>query len=57
MGDGDCQGRKVAYIDLNNLVATEYEKLGPEYVGPKLFIEDHTHTTKEGGAAECKARG
>lgn len=45
---------KVVYIDLNDLVATEYEKLGAEYVGSKLFIEDHTHTTKEG--AQLNAR-
>jgi lysophospholipase L1-like esterase len=36
------------YFDLNNLVATKYESLGPEKVKTKLFLEDHTHATKEG---------
>jgi rhamnogalacturonan acetylesterase len=36
------------YIDLNDLVATKYEQLGPEEVKTKLFLEDHTHTTAEG---------
>jgi rhamnogalacturonan acetylesterase len=36
------------FIDLNDLVATRYESLGPEVVKTKLFLEDHTHTTEEG---------
>lgn len=36
------------YIDLNDLVASRYEALGAEEVKTKLFLEDHTHTTKEG---------
>ncbi len=39
---------RVAYIDLNDLVATHYEQLGIEVVTKKLFITDHTHTNKEG---------
>jgi len=38
----------VIYIDLNDVVATRYEQLGPEEVKSKLFLEDHTHTTLEG---------
>lgn len=36
------------FIDLNDLVATRYEELGPDVVKTKLFMEDHTHTTEEG---------
>lgn len=36
------------YIDLNEITATHYEKLGEPYVNEKLFITDHTHTSKEG---------
>lgn len=36
------------YIDLNDLVATKYEELGPEKVKEALFLKDHTHTTKAG---------
>lgn len=43
-----AQTENVAYIDLNNLVATYYEQLGPEEVKTKLFLQDHTHTTMQG---------
>jgi lysophospholipase L1-like esterase len=36
------------YIDLNEITATHYEALGEPYVNEKLFITDHTHTSKEG---------
>jgi rhamnogalacturonan acetylesterase len=36
------------YIDLNDLVATRYEALGPEEVKTKLFLKDHTHTNTAG---------
>lgn len=35
------------FIDLNNAIADEYEKLGPEKVNA-FFPADHTHTNKEG---------
>jgi rhamnogalacturonan acetylesterase len=38
----------VPYIDLNDLVATKYEQLGPDVVTARLFLTDHTHTTLEG---------
>lgn len=37
----------VPFIDLNELVAREYDGLGPERVAP-LFEGDHTHTSLEG---------
>jgi hypothetical protein len=43
-----AKAESAIYIDLNDLVATRYEAIGPEAVKTKLFIEDHTHTTKEG---------
>ncbi|MBT1698995.1 rhamnogalacturonan acetylesterase [Fulvivirgaceae bacterium PWU4] len=36
------------FIDLNDRVASQYEKLGPDEVKSKLFLKDHTHTTEEG---------
>lgn len=36
------------YIDLNDLVASHYEQLGPDEVKSKFFLEDHTHTTEAG---------
>jgi lysophospholipase L1-like esterase len=36
------------FIDLNDLVATQYELLGPDHVKTKLFLTDHTHTNAEG---------
>jgi rhamnogalacturonan acetylesterase len=38
----------VSFIDLNDLVATKYEQLGPEVVTSKIFLTDKTHTTMEG---------
>lgn len=35
------------FIDLNNLVALEYERLGQQAVAP-FFPKEHTHTSKEG---------
>jgi lysophospholipase L1-like esterase len=35
------------FIDLNELIATEYEKMNPVKV-KTLFPDDHTHTNKEG---------
>lgn len=43
-----AQSENVFFIDLNDLVATRYETLGPEVVQSKLFLKDHTHTTEEG---------
>jgi lysophospholipase L1-like esterase len=38
----------VIYIDLNDLVAEHYERLGIEEVTKKLFMTEHTHTNAEG---------
>lgn len=43
-----AQSQGVLFIDLNDLVAIEYEKLGQETVTAKLFQKDHTHTNMEG---------
>lgn len=47
------------YIDLNEITATHYERLGESYVNEKLFITDHTHTSKEGAQlnALCVSEG
>jgi len=36
------------FIDLNEIVAKQYETIGPEKVKNLLFLEDHTHTTPAG---------
>jgi len=42
------------YIDLNDLVATRYEQLGPEKVKQNIFVKDNTHTTEEGARINAK---
>jgi len=46
------------FIELNNLVADEYDELGPEKVKP-FFPNEHTHTSREGAAlnAACVVKG
>ena len=38
---------KLAFVDVTNIVADQYERLGEEKVKP-LFSTDHTHTSPEG---------
>lgn len=38
---------KVAFLDLNEIIAQQYEALGAEKVEP-LFADEHTHTSREG---------
>jgi lysophospholipase L1-like esterase len=44
---------KVAFVDLNSIIADRYDQLGAEKVAA-LFHGDHTHTSREG--AELNAR-
>ena len=39
--------QKTPYLDLNELIATEYDRLGAEKVDP-LFADPHTHTSRDG---------
>ena len=48
-----AQSQKTPFIDLNEIVAREYDQLGPEKVEP-LFADPHTHTSRAG--AEINAR-
>jgi lysophospholipase L1-like esterase len=43
----------VAFLDLNEIVAREYERLGPDAVGG-LFVADRTHTTLEGATRSAR---
>lgn len=36
------------FVDLNERVAEQYEKLGPDEVSNRYFLKDHTHTTPAG---------
>jgi lysophospholipase L1-like esterase len=42
------------FIDLNDLVAIEYEKLGSDEVTKSLFLQDHTHTNKKGALINAR---
>jgi lysophospholipase L1-like esterase len=42
------------FIDLNELVAIKYEKIGAEKVASEFFLEDHTHTTQKGAELNAK---
>ena len=39
---------KIPFVDLNEITAQKYDKLGPEFVKSKYFPGDHTHTNYEG---------
>lgn len=45
---------KVAFVDLNDLVARHYEELGPDKV-EKLFADEHTHTNDEGAKLNARS--
>jgi lysophospholipase L1-like esterase len=45
---------KVAFVDLNEIIARRYEELGPEKVEP-LFADEHTHTSRAGAELNAAA--
>lgn len=45
---------QVAFVDLNEIIATRYNELGPQAVEP-LFADPHTHTTLAGAEISAKA--
>lgn len=47
------------FVDLNEIVAKQYEATGQEIVGKEYFLNDHTHTTPAGARlnAESVASG
>lgn len=53
-----AKSEKVGFINLNELIAAEYDKLGEEKVNP-LFADPHTHTSRAGAEfnAEIVVRG
>jgi lysophospholipase L1-like esterase len=44
---------KVAFVDLNSIIADRYDQLGAEKVAA-LFQGDHTHTSREGAELNAK---
>jgi len=48
-----AKAEKVAYVDLTNGVADEFQKMGPDAVA-KLFPRDTTHTGAEGAAINAE---
>ncbi len=53
-----AEAERVAFVDLNQIVARHYEQLGPEKVN-SLFADEHTHTNVEGARlnAQCVVEG
>jgi hypothetical protein len=53
-----AEAEGLAFIDLNEMIAERYDRLGPEKVEP-LFGDEHTHTTRAGAAlnAQCVIEG
>ena len=45
---------KVAFLDLNEIIAQQYEALGAEKV-EALFADEHTHTSREGAEINAAA--
>jgi rhamnogalacturonan acetylesterase len=39
---------KAFFIDLNEMIAARYEKTGEKEVTSRYFLNEHTHTTREG---------
>jgi rhamnogalacturonan acetylesterase len=48
----------VAFIDLNEMIASRYDQMGTAAVDP-LFGDEHTHTTRRGAElnAQCVIAG
>lgn len=42
------------FVDLNEIVASQYESTGPEKVGKEYFVTDHTHTTPVGARVNAE---
>ncbi len=42
------------FVDLNNIVADQYDRMGPDAVNP-LFGDPHTHTTRAGAELNAKS--
>ena len=42
-----AKSEKVAFVNLNEIIAAKYDEIGPEEVDP-LFADPHTHTTLAG---------
>jgi rhamnogalacturonan acetylesterase len=53
-----AQAEGVAFVDLNDIVARHYERLGEQEVN-KLFADEHTHTNPDGAKlnARCVVEG
>jgi lysophospholipase L1-like esterase len=52
--EGVAKAEKVGFIDLNEIIARQYEAMGAEKVEP-LFADEHTHTTLAGAELNAAA--
>ena len=48
-----AEEEKIGFINLNDLVATQYEKLGQEKV-EAMFADPHTHTSRDGAILNAR---
>jgi lysophospholipase L1-like esterase len=48
-----AEAENIAFIDLNEMIAARYDRLGPERVEP-LFGDEHTHTTRAGAVLNAE---
>jgi len=49
-----AQSEKTPFIDLNEIIARQYDQLGPDKVKP-LFADPHTHTSRAGAEINAAA--
>ncbi len=55
MGERSSRTIGAFFVDLNELVATEYEALGQSKVSELFPATDHTHTTRRGAEVISKS--
>jgi rhamnogalacturonan acetylesterase len=50
-----AKSQKAFFIDLNEIVAKQYDALGPDKLSKEYFLTDHTHTTPVGARLNAES--
>jgi len=50
-----ASSQKAFFIDLNEIVAKQYEAIGPDKIAKEYFLGDHTHTTPLGAKLNAES--
>lgn len=50
-----AKSQGVFFVDLNEIIAKQYEAIGEERVGKAFFFNDHTHTSPAGASLNAQA--